>query len=62
MNHGKGPGVRKEIAYETLSNELKELIGTLDDELELETNDIESIREQLRKVSEDAKRRSFKQS
>ena len=61
MANKSNRGVQKAIAYETLSKELQELIGALDDDVELETEDVESIREQLRKVSEDAKKRSSNQ-
>lgn len=56
-NKGTGNGVRAEIAFDSLSKEMQDLIGSLDKDLQLETADIETIKEQLRKVAEDAKKR-----
>lgn len=56
-NMGTGNGVRADIALDSLSKEMQDLIGSLDNDLQLETADIETIKEQLRKVAEDAKKR-----
>lgn len=56
-NMGTGNGVRAVIAFDSLSKEIKDLIGSLDKDIQLETADIETIKEQLRKVAEDAKKR-----
>lgn len=57
-NMGTGNGVRMDIAFKTISKELQDLIESIDKDVQLETADIESIKEQLKKVSEDAKKRS----
>jgi uncharacterized protein YoxC len=61
-NMGTGNGVRADIAFDSLSKELKDLIETIESNIEIETEDVETIKEKLRKIAQDvASKRSTNQ-